>query len=69
MATQTLTQTVEKSIPLAISPSANDKTDKYTKTANDDVGFLSPPELQFNNKYEEREYIKASVAGADALGC
>jgi hypothetical protein len=64
MATQTLTQTAEAAIPLAISTSATDKTDKYSKTAGQDVGFLSPPKLQFNNKYEEREYIKGRLAGA-----
>lgn len=64
MATETLTRTVEASIPLAVSQSATDKTDKYSKTAGQDVGFLSPPELKFNNKYEEREYIKGRLAGA-----
>lgn len=64
MATETLTQTVEKQIPLAISKSATDKSDKYSKTAGTDVGFLSPPKLQFNNKYEERDYIKGRLAGA-----
>ena len=64
MATQTLTQTAEAAIPLAISKGATDKTDKYSKTAGQDVGFLSPPKLQFNNKYEEREYIKGRLAGA-----
>ncbi|KAK3058795.1 hypothetical protein LTR09_000360 [Extremus antarcticus] len=67
MATQTLTQTTEHSIPLALSQSATDKSnksDKFTKTAGQDVGFLSPPELEFNNKYEEREYIKGRLAGA-----
>ena len=64
MATQTLTQTVEKQIPLALSQSASDKTDKYSKTAGQDVGFLSPPQLKFSNKYEEREYIKGRLAGA-----
>ena len=64
MATQVLTQTAEKNIPLAVSQSANDKTNKYSKTAGQDVGFLSPPNLEFKNKYEEREYIKGRLAGA-----
>lgn len=68
MATETLTQTVEQSIPLAVSQPAPDKTeqksDRFTKTAGQDVGFLSPPKLEFNNKYEEREYIKGRLAGA-----
>ena len=64
MATETLTRTVEAKLPLAVSKSANDKTDKYSKTANMDVGFLSPPELKFNNKYEERDYIKGRLAAA-----
>jgi hypothetical protein len=64
MATETLTQTVEAKLPLAVSTSATDKTDKYSKTANMDVGFLSPPELKFNNKYEERDYIKGRLAAA-----
>ena len=64
VATETLTKPVEAAIPLAISKSANDKTDKYSKTAGQDVGFLSPPKLEFNNQYEERDYIKGRLAGA-----
>jgi hypothetical protein len=63
MATETLTQTAQSSIPLATEEP--DKTpNKYERTAGQDVGFLSPPKLAFSNKYEEREYIKGRLAGA-----
>jgi hypothetical protein len=61
MATETLTKTVEAALPLAVSQDATDKTtkpttngttngttepsDKFSKTAGQDVGFLSPPKL------------------------
>jgi hypothetical protein len=61
MATETLTKTVEAALPLAVSQDATDKTtkpttngttngtaepsDKFSKTAGQDVGFLSPPRL------------------------
>lgn len=63
MATETLAEPVEnlKQIPVADS---NGKFDKYARTAGQDVGFLSPPKLEFNNKYEERDYIKGRLAGA-----
>ena len=63
MATEPLAEPVEslKQIP---TPDANGKVDKFSKTAGQDVGFLSPPELEFNNKWEEREYIKGRLAGA-----
>ncbi len=73
MATEVLTKTTEAALPLAISQSAtvkneskqtNGVSDKFSKTAGQDVGFLSPPTLEFNNKYEEREYIKGRLAGA-----
>ncbi|KAK3718138.1 hypothetical protein LTR37_005253 [Vermiconidia calcicola] len=64
MATETLTKTVEASIPLALSQNATDKSDKYSKTAGQDVGFLSPPKLEFNSKHDERDYIKGRLAGA-----
>lgn len=64
MATETLSKPVEDAMPLALSKGASDKTDKYSKTAGQDVGFLSPPQLAFSNQYEERDYIKGRLAGA-----
>lgn len=68
MATETLTLTEEQPIPLSVSQPAsgttNEKSDRFTKTAGQDVGFPSPPKLEFNNKYEERDYIKGRLAGA-----
>lgn len=60
MATETITQT--QSIPLA-NPKP-ELSEKYAKTANEDVGFTGPPDLKFANKYEEREYIKGRLAAA-----
>jgi hypothetical protein len=77
MATETLTHPVETVLPLAVSQqpatttkpsketiSQSQPSDKFSKTAGQDVGFLSPPKLEFNNKYEERDYIKGRLAGA-----
>jgi len=61
MAIETPPEATEKTLPLATSKLA---TDKYSKTAGQDVGYSSPPELNFDNKYEEREYIKGRLAGA-----
>lgn len=63
MATETLTDTAERQIPLA-TKNGSGTTDKYSKTAGMDVGFLSPPKLDFSNKHEEREYIKGRLACA-----
>ena len=63
MATETITQQhVDTGSITVKGPSS--KSDKYEKTAGMDVGFLSPPKLEFNNKYEERDYIKGRLAGA-----
>ena len=60
MATETIT---EKKVDTG-SITVKGASDKYAKTAGQDVGFLSPPKLEFNNKYEERDYIKGRLAGA-----
>lgn len=65
MATETLTPTAEKQIPLATSKTGgNGTSDKYSRTAGMDVGFQSPSKMEFKNKYEEREYIKGRLAAA-----
>src|ERR1700753_251114 len=64
MATETLTETVKASIPVTLSTNSNDQTDKFARTAGQDVGFTEPPKLEFSHKYEEREYIKGRLAGA-----
>lgn len=40
------------------------KSPDFKKTAGQNVGFLSPPKLEFKNKFEERDYIKGRLAGA-----
>lgn len=53
--------------PTALAPSNGKGATKpmdFSKTADKEIGFLSPPELKFANKCEEREYIKARLAGA-----
>lgn len=41
------------------------KQPDFAKTANEDIGFSSSPsKSHFNNKYEERDWIKGRLAGA-----
>lgn len=63
MATE-LPKSVEDALPLAVSKEANVKTDKYSKTAGQDVGYPNFAQPDFNNKYEERDYIKGRLAAA-----
>jgi hypothetical protein len=46
------------------SMGAQTKAPDFKKTAGQDVGFLSPPKLEFKNQFEEREYIKGRLAAA-----
>jgi len=68
MATETMTKPVDTgSLTLSTEKDTTEQSqpsDKFSKTANTDVGFLSPPKLDFKNGYEEREYIKGRLAGA-----
>ena len=68
MATETMTKPVDTgSLTLSTEKDTTQQSkpsDKFSKTANTDVGFLSPPKLDFKNGYEEREYIKGRLAGA-----
>ncbi|KAF2210670.1 hypothetical protein CERZMDRAFT_69286 [Cercospora zeae-maydis SCOH1-5] len=43
------------------------KKPDFQKTSNQEIGFLSPPELEFPNKEAEREYIKGRLAGASRI--
>jgi len=40
------------------------KTPDFAKTAGEEIGFASPPKLEFRNQLEERDYIKGRLAGA-----
>lgn len=62
MATETLTQTVEASLPLATNGESNGTSSKFG--GSKEVGFTAPPEAEFSDKYEEREYIKGRLAAA-----
>lgn len=65
MATQTITKPVDTgSLTVSHAPESASQSEKFARTENDDVGFLSPPKLEFSNKYEERDYIKGRLACA-----
>jgi len=67
MATQTISETTQASIPLVTSkPIATDAVSSKAADPTDEevVGFTSPPKLAFANKYEERDYIKGRLAAA-----
>lgn len=63
MATETITKPVDTaSLKVTDTPQSASQSEKFARTANQDVGFLSPPELSFPDKYQEREYIKGKLA-------
>lgn len=65
MATETITAAVDTgSLKVSHAPPAASQSEKFARTADQDVGFLSPPKLEFSNKYEEREHIKGKLACA-----
>lgn len=65
MATETLTAPVDTgSLSVSHAPQQASQSEKFARTANEDVGFLSPPKLEFSTPYEEREYIKGKLACA-----
>lgn len=47
-----------------VASNGKTKTPDFSKTAGQDVGFASPPKLEFKNQFEERDYIKGRLAGA-----
>lgn len=48
----------------AIASNGKTKTPNFAKTAGEEIGFASPPKLDFKNQFEEREYVKGRLAGA-----
>lgn len=65
MATETMTKPVDTaSLTVSHAPEQASQSEKFARTENQDVGFLSPPKLEFSNQFEEREYIKGRLACA-----
>ena len=64
MATGTVTKIVDSAVPFKVSENEPKKAPDFAKTAGQDVGFTSPPKLEFSSKYDEREYVKGRLAGA-----
>lgn len=40
------------------------KAPDFANTASQEIGFASPPKLEFKNQEEHREYVKGRLAGA-----
>lgn len=65
MATETIAKPVDTgSLTVSHASQEASQSEKFARTADQDVGFLSPPKLGFSNKFEEREYIKGKLACA-----